>query len=210
MTEFFETASRFPAAVFGVMLVVVIVYWIIVFLGAFGIDVLDGGDGDGIGPAGVLASIGLGGVPVAVTMSLWIAFAWFATFVGTAVLGDADSGGIWVVLGVGILLGATVAAYIVTLVLVLPMRRLFPDVEPAARVDFVGSICVVRTSEVSQSYGQAEVRAADGSSAIIQVRQSGEDDIRAGTKALIVEYDEAEEIFWIMKYADADPQSLTP
>lgn len=204
MAEFFDTASRFPTAVFGVLLIVVILYWIVVFLGAFGIEALDG-DGD-VGPAGLIAGIGLGGVPVAVTLSLWIAFAWFATFAGTALLGDADSGGFWVVGGIGILLGATFAAYLITLILIFPLRRLFPDVEPAARSDFVGNICVIRTAGVDQSYGQAEVRAEDGSSAIIQVRQSGDDDLSAGAQALIVEYDDAGEFFWVIKYADAEQQ----
>lgn len=197
MADFAATALSFPVVLFSALLVVVIVYWLVVLLGLLGVDVFEGDDGE-FGPAGFMAGVGLGGVPVSVVLSLLIAFGWFAGFAGTVAL-DAlgATGPALVVGGAGVLVAAAAAAYPLTYALVLPLRRLFPDVAPASRTDFVGSHCTVRTSTVDGSYGQAEVTAADGSSAIIQVRQTGDETLTAGTTALIFDYDSDGEFFWI-------------
>jgi hypothetical protein len=183
-------------AVYSVMLAVVIAYWLVVLAGALGIDILDGDDSD-LGPAGVLASLGLGGVPVSVVLSLLIAFAWFGTFAGTALISVSAPGVVRVLAGAASFVGATVAAYFVTYLVVLPLRRMFPEVPAPSRLDFVGSTCVVRTSTVTRDHGQAEVTATDGSSAIIQVRQTGEEPLTEGSTALIFDYDSDGEFFWI-------------
>lgn len=204
MSDFVETALTLPAAVYSVLLAVVVVYWLVVLLGVLGIDFFDGGDGE-LGPAGLLASLGLGGVPVSVVVSLMIAFGWFGSFAGSVLFDALGAAGFARVIGsAGVLVAATVAAYGVTYLLVLPLRRLFPDVAPASRADFVGSYCIVRTSTVDGSFGQAEVTALDGSSAIIQVRQTGEEELRAGSTALIFDYDADGEFFWITA-ADRQP-----
>jgi hypothetical protein len=74
---------------------------------------------------------------------------------------------------------------------------------PAAaesRADFVGRTCVIRTGRVTGAFGQAEVHAEDGSSAIVQVRQAGTDDLHAGVVALLYEYDPAGEFFWVIPF----------
>jgi len=56
---------------------------------------------------------------------------------------------------------------------------------------------VVRTRHVGPDHGQAEVTAADGSSAVIQVRLAGEAHDATGWTALIYGYDADDEVFWI-------------
>ncbi len=79
-----------------------------------------------------------------------------------------------------------------------PLRRLFPTTPEASRHDFVGRECVIRTGRVAIDFGQAEVHAVDGSSAIVQVRQTGADTFAAGTRAVIYDYDSAGEFFWVV------------
>ena len=67
-----------------------------------------------------------------------------------------------------------------------------------SRTAFVGRTCVIRTGTVTDAFGQAEVHAADGSSAIVQVRQTGADTFTAGSTAVIYEYDRDGEFFWIV------------
>jgi hypothetical protein len=80
-----------------------------------------------------------------------------------------------------------------------------------SRRDFVGRMCVIRTSWVDEQFGQAEVRADDGSAANIQVRQmdrnrEAEKPLRVGSTALIFEYDADGEFFWVTPYdAALDP-----
>ena len=55
-------------------------------------------------------------------------------------------------------------------------------------------------------FGQAEVRPADGSSALVQVRQSGDDTLGSGSTGLLYAYDEPGEFFWVAPYDSAlDP-----
>ncbi|HXA58695.1 MAG TPA: hypothetical protein VNW94_05985 [Streptosporangiaceae bacterium] len=86
-------------------------------------------------------------------------------------------------------------------------RYLSPEKKVPRRRDFVGRMCVIRTGRVDERFGQAEVRAEDGSVALIEVRnQSATDHLKAGSSALIFEYDDDGRFFWVMPYdAALDP-----
>ena len=189
MGDFVGVVLGFPTALFTFLLVVVVGYWIVVLFGALDSDSLDG-DGDGTGFSGVLAGIGLGGVPVTVALSLLVAFAWFVSLAGATLVSG--------VLSLLVLVVALAVAWLLTRLVVLPLRRLFPAAEGDSRAAFVGRPCVIRTGTVSETFGQAEVTAADGSSAIVQVRQTGRDTFTAGTIAMIYEFDPEGEFFWVV------------
>ncbi|RAG81748.1 hypothetical protein DN069_31320 [Streptacidiphilus pinicola] len=135
-------------------------------------------------------------MPITVAVSLVVVLAWFTALVG----GVWAGGGRWFLLPVALLVG-----WAGTRLLAVPLRRLTPEPPPPpSRWDFVGLGCVIRTGRVGPDFGQAEVRAADGSSAVVQVRQSLDDaagpgaGLRAGTSALIYDYDADGEFFWVM------------
>ncbi|BCB79779.1 hypothetical protein GCM10022251_39900 [Phytohabitans flavus] len=194
MGEFVDAALAFPAVLFTFLLVVVVGYWILVLLGALDIEALDfGGDGDALG------GLGFAGVPVALTASLLIAIAWFVSLAGTVLVGGV------LLLAILALIVALAVAWFATRLLIRPLRRLFPTGPEASRSDFVGSVCVIRTGRVSQDFGQAEVTAKDGSSAIIQVRQTGADSFKSGTTALIYDYDADGEFFWVTPVPQPEP-----
>ena len=207
MRAFADAALGFPAVIFSFLLVVVILYWLLVLLGAAGLDVLDadadldggsGVDSEAGGIGGALAALRLGGVPVTVVLSLLITLAWFVSLVGTVLLDNAGLATAALAgAGTGVVLVALAAAWLGTSALVLPVRRMLASGRPASRQDFVGRICVIRTGHVSQDFGQAEVTADDGSSAIVQVRQAGNDHLGAGSRAVIYDYDATDEFFWV-------------
>ncbi|MEV6601405.1 hypothetical protein AB0M36_31820 [Actinoplanes sp. NPDC051346] len=185
MGGFFEAVLSFPTVVLTPLLIVVIGYWLVVIVG--GADP----EGDGGGESGgFLGFLGLGGVPASVVLSLLVVFAWFATLAGAQLLGAIPA--------VFVLAGAVAVAWVVARLSVLVIKRFLPaGIEPS-RADFVGLTCVVRTGRVTRTFGQAEVHAPDGSSAIVQVRQAGDDDLRAGTVALLYDVDPDGEFFWIV------------
>lgn len=202
MTGFLDATLAFPTALFSFLLLVVIGYWMVVLLSlvevdlldASGIDGVDGADGvagadGGIGSA--MTAVGLGGAPVTVVLTLLIALAWFLSLAGNAVTGGIP------IARVAVLPVALVGAWLGTRSAVVPLRRLLPDRPPPSRMDFVGRHCVVRTGTVGPDFGQAEVTADDGSTAIIQVRLSGHAVAEAGWIALIYDYDADREAFWI-------------
>ncbi|MFI6644259.1 hypothetical protein [Streptomyces sp. NPDC050504] len=188
--EFVDAALGFPAALFGGALVVVIGFWLLVLVG--------GAEADGEGPD----AWGLGGVPLSIGVSLYVATGWFAALAGTVLLHRLDLDG-WAgrAAGAGALLGALVVAGAATKLLVRPLKPLFPDEPEPSRADFVGLTCVIRTGRVDEGFGQAEVAARDGSTAIVQVRQAKDDvgsgELALGSAALLYAYDEEGEFFWV-------------
>ncbi|MFG2044008.1 hypothetical protein [Dactylosporangium sp. NPDC048998] len=197
MGEFLNAVLEFPTVLFTFLLVVVIVYWLIVLFGGADTDLLDAdpagvvdGGADG-GFGGFLGSVGLGGVPVTVGLSVLVLVAWFVSLAGSTVADGALA-------SVAVLVAALVVAWLATRLLVVPLRRLFPETSGDSRTAFVGRRCVIRTGTVTDTFGQAEVTAADGSSAIVQVRQTGTDTFTAGSTAVIYEYDRDGEFFWVV------------
>jgi len=189
MGEFVDAALSFPAVIFSVLLAVVVVYWLLVLLGTLDIEVGDidlGGD------------IGLGGVPVTITVSVLTVVSWFVSIVGGLVIVALDLGTVVsVVIGLGVLLVALIVGLFVARLAAVPLRKVYAEGHEASRNDFVGRECVIRTGRVTGDFGQAEVTALDGSSAIIQVRQTGEHALTNGNRALIFDYDIDGEYFWV-------------
>ncbi|MEU7046456.1 hypothetical protein AB0A77_36155 [Streptomyces varsoviensis] len=224
MHDFLAAALGFPAVVFSFALVVVVAYWLLVLVGGIDSDSHghhdlsdghgsggDGADGSGHGGlTGLVAAVGLGGVPITVVLSLLTAVAWFLALAGTVLLERIEAHGpTRTLLGAGVLAVAAVGSWAVTWLLVRPLRRLYPDERPPSRLDFVGRICVVRTGRVDSGFGQAEVAAEDGSTAIIQVR-TDEAGLTAGATALIFDYDAAGEFFRVGAFEAPFGTALDP
>ena len=75
-----------------------------------------------------------------------------------------------------------------------PLANLFPD-EPAPSLhDFVGLTCTIRTGRVDGDFGQAEVAARDGSTAVVQVRQNDGARLELGSTGLLYAYDDTGEL----------------
>ena len=198
MTDFLDATLAFPTALFSFLLVVAIGYWLVVLFSLVDVDFFDatGVDADGVaaadsGIASALTAAGLGGVPVTVVLTVLIALAWFFSLAGNAFVGGIPLARA-VVLPV-----ALGGAYLGTRSIVVPVRRLLPRRPAPSRMDFVGRLCVVRTGQVGPDFGQAEVTADDGSTAIIQVRMAAYSLVDAGWTALIYDYDAESETFWI-------------
>ena len=199
MGGFVEAVLGFPTVLFTPLLVVVIGYWLVVVAGGADPETEVDTDG-GHGPLGFL---GLGGVPVPVVVSLLVVLAWFGSLAGAELFGGISG---WIVLA-----GALVPAWVLTRLAVLGLARIWPSGPGASRADFLGLTCVIRTGTVTRTFGQAEVHAPDGSSAIVQVRQAGADDLRAGSRALLFDVDPDGEFFWVVPADIAlrpDPSTL--
>ncbi|MFE9744619.1 hypothetical protein ACFYOT_06920 [Saccharothrix saharensis] len=189
MGEFFAASLGFPVAVLSVLLVVVVAYWLLVAFGAADADWVE---------------LDIGGVPATLGLSLLIAVSWFACLAGVELLGPTTTPA-----RLGVLGGSLAVGLVLTRLAMPPLKRLFPDDPPASRLDFVGRPCVIRTGRVTRTFGQAEVTAADGSSAVVQVRQPGEDPLTAGTTALIFDYDVDGEFFWVASLDFGHDPTLT-
>ncbi|MEU0162078.1 hypothetical protein ABZ154_25390 [Streptomyces sp. NPDC006261] len=209
MNEFVDAALAFPTIIFGAALVVVVCFWLLVLAGAADQHSFDSDLDSG--------TVGLGGVPVTVSVSLLVVVAWFGSLSGTVLLHQVPVGGATrAVLAVAVLAGSLFLAWGTVRLLTHLFRRYFPAEPPPSREDFVGRVCTIRTGSVSAGFGQAEVAAADGSTAIVQVRQApraaplaelhAEEPLAFGSTGLLYAYDEEGEFFWVSPYdAALDP-----
>ncbi|MFH8616619.1 hypothetical protein ACH4E8_16275 [Streptomyces sp. NPDC017979] len=194
MDAFVAAAVGFPTLFLTAALVVVIGFWLLVLAGAL--------EHDGFDVDIDAHALHLGGEPVAVSGSLLIAVAWFLSLTSGVLLFDADEGGTDAVLPLGFAaLGwSLVGAWALVRLLVRPLAKLFPDEPGPSRQDFIGLTCTIRTGRVDGDFGQAEVTARDGSTALVQVRQTDAYALVSGSTGLLYAYDEAGEFFWVAPY----------
>lgn len=193
MRTLFEAATGFPTYLFTVALVVVMGFWLLVAVGA-----ADSGSFDGDVDADAL---GWGGVPVAVAFSLVTGFAWCGSLCATVLLDPvASSGPVRALTALAVLIAAPLLAWSVTRVLVRRLHRLFPDEPGPSPHDLVGLTCTIRTVRVDEGVGRAEVMTGDGSTVLVQVRQSGTDDLTSGSTGLLRAYEQAGDFFWASRF----------
>ncbi|MFF2716270.1 hypothetical protein [Streptomyces sp. NPDC058011] len=209
MDEFLNAALGFPAVIFGTALVVVVCFWLLVLAGAADQHSFDADLDSG--------AVGFGGVPVTVSVSLLVVIGWFGSLTGTVLVHRLPAtGATRAVLAVAVLAGSLFLAWGTVRLLAHLFRRYFPAEPPPSRRDFVGRVCTIRTGSVSAAFGQAEVAAADGSTAIVQVRQAprvahlaelhAEERLVSGSTGLLYAYDDEGEFFWVSPYdAALDP-----
>ncbi|MFI5808546.1 hypothetical protein [Streptomyces sp. NPDC051561] len=193
MTEFLHAAASFPTVLFTAALVVVVGFWLLVLVGGADHDSFEGDVNTDV--------LGLGGVPVSVSGSLMIALTWFLCLSGSVLAARTGLTGTGrAALGTALLVVAVVLSWAGTRLAVGPLAKLFPDEPGPSRHDFVGLTCTIRTGRVDAGFGQAEVAARDGSTAVVQVRQYGAEALALGSTGLLYAYDEDGEFFWVSPY----------
>lgn len=211
MTELLDAILVFPTVIFTILLGVAAAYWLFVMLGAVDVDVLDGdfdagdaadldGDGDPDGFVGVLHAVGLGGVPLALVLSLLILASWVFCLVAMQVVGGRSG---WLAAGAAVL--SVGLAIPVTALAVRPLRRFFVTHPALQNKALVGKVCTVTTLNVTDRYGQAEVEDG-GAGLLIQVRYAGPSRLARGDKALIFDY--KDEVFHVAPVGEALQRSL--
>lgn len=205
MNELLEASLRFPTVVFTIGLGIALVYWLFVLLGALDIDLLgaaDGGDAaDGGADAdGLVAKLGLGAVPVTITVSLVLLVGW----VGSLLIMHYVSSAAWV--GAIVLPGMLVAGMLVTSVLVRPLAPVFRLREGKSNRDYVGHTCTISTGHVDDGFGQATVEDG-GTVLVIPVRCDRTGKLARGDKALIIDFDEARQAYLVEPTTDMLPPS---
>jgi hypothetical protein len=208
MSEFLDIALSFPPVVFSFGLVLVVLYWLAVVVGALDVDVVDVGPDPEIEAGGFWGEFGFGAVPFTVVLSLWITLGWIVTVLGTTWVRSADvfipaaaSGIAVLVAGLGVgMLGAKL--------LTRPLARLFDDAPATNHADLVGKVCIVRTGTVTLDSGQAEVIDEEGAVILINVRRSahepaGIDDslFARHSKVVVFDYDQVDQVFLVVPVA---------
>jgi len=202
MAEFLDTFFSFPAVLLSFLLVLVLLYWSMVILGVFDVDLLDVGDLDMDASsgtmAGMMAGTGLGGVPVTVSLSLLVVWSWILVMIATSLVRPLLPGtALQIIAGLLILLLALPLALLVTNRCVRPLRALFREHEAPRKHGAVGKLCRISSLTVDERHGQAHLEDG-GAGLILAVRCLEPNNLVRGSLALIVDYDRASDTFEVV------------
>ncbi|OIP44305.1 MAG: hypothetical protein AUK47_01090 [Deltaproteobacteria bacterium CG2_30_63_29] len=144
---------------------------------------------------GLLTALKLRSAPVTVVFSLIVLCGWVTSYVGTRVLQGSPALPTWLS-GLLILLVALLVGVVVTSIVIRPLAPIFRTHPAAKPTDLIGKTCIVRTGRVDAKFGQARFENG-GSSLIIDVRCEEANRLSAGKVALIIDFDEEREFYWV-------------
>ncbi len=200
MTEFLQECfltANLPATV---LLLLVLGYWLMVIVGVLGMDAfdldldldgefdVDGGlDGDVHGGpfSAFLEFMYLGDVPVVIVGSFFVVFMWIVTMVSNHYLNSDYSFLVmlmWIVPNIIISLLATKFA-------ISPFSKMFQNYDNLddTRENMIGQLGMVKTSHVTDKFGQLEIT-QDGPPLVINARTHPGTKLCKGDAARIVSY----------------------
>ncbi len=213
MDSLYNTLFSFPTGIMTLLLVLVLLYWGLVILGALDIEVfdfdVDAPEGSEAAGGGLFPVLGLTGVPVTVAISVLVLWAWLFTALGSEVLNTLVAEGVVrTLLAVLVLLLSVMVAVGVSALSVRPLQRFFNTPEARRRASLVGQICTVTTLRVDEAFGQAEFDDG-GAGLLVQVRAKEGNGLSKGSKALIVSRDKQVSAYWVRPYDDPAGTLLT-
>lgn len=197
LVESFWPANLF----FTVFLILMLIYWLMVILGALDFDFLDidfdsdvdadidvDADADmevtGGFLRGFLEFFYVGEVPVMILVSIFALSAWTISVLSTHYLNPSQS----VILLVPLVAGNLLVSSLVVKLVGVPMKKIFKSFEddPNAPRKVMGRICKIITTDVtSERMGQAEVP-GKGAPILLNVITEGDQVFHKGDEAIIV------------------------
>ena len=197
LREFLDLAFQWPIVPATVLVLFIVLYWLLVILGALDIDVLDldfdfDADADsvlGLGWVG-LRFLNLGEVPLMLWGSLF-GLSWW-TF--ALVFESPQTEWMPIVWAIARDIGVALVA---TKLLTQPLRGKFEHKEPNTPAEMIGRTCVITTSEVTPTFGHAECT-TEGAPLILTVRVR-EATLQKGDIAVIEEYDAEHSFYYVSR-----------
>ncbi len=218
MDPFYQNIASFPTAVFTFILALCVLYWLLAVIGIVDIDVfdidgleIDGTQADfGSGSeastanalAGVMLKFGLHGVPVTIIISFLSLFGWLISYYSVHFLAAMIPQGMFRYLfGLLILIGAFWVAVLISAMIIKLLRPLFQKVEQQTIKRVLGQVAVVRTSKVTNSFGEAILNDG-GADLILKVRASDDQTFARGDKVVLLEYLQADNVYRVISEQD--------
>ncbi len=206
MDPFYQNISSFPTAIYTFVLAICVLYWLFAVLGIVDIDMLDidgdidlGNESTSVNAmAGLMLKFGLSGVPVTIIVSFLSLFGWLISYYMVHYLSPIIPAGMLYYSFV--LLVPFIAfwlAVFLTAIIVVFLQPLFQKVEQQTIKRVLGKIAVVRTSKVTDSFGEA-VFDDGGAGLILKVRSSTGQTFIKGDNIILLEYLENKNIYKVI------------
>lgn len=229
MNELIQEALAWYNLPLTFLFLLVILYWGMVCLGIFDIESFDvdvetdldadiefDAEGDldadveadagaaegGSFLVGFMRFLNVGDVPLMIVLSVLITSTWMFSMALNHYLNTTAR----FFIGLAIIGGGFFVSLFITKVLTLPVKLLLTNLNKTydEHVPVVGRVCKVKTGEVTESYGQAEIT-TKGASLLINVRSAaGSEPLARGDQALIVSHDKDTAWYEIRKISDQE------
>ncbi|MCU7837053.1 MAG: DUF1449 domain-containing protein [gamma proteobacterium symbiont of Taylorina sp.] len=216
MDPFYQNISSFPTAVFTLILIVCLLYWLVAILGFVDIDFLDMDIGahdhtdidmqhdltsvDVL--AGLLLRFGLYGIPITIIISFIALFGWFfCYYIVHYLFGFIPDGLLHFLAGFPVLFIAFYIAILITAQLIKPLRPLFKKAEQETLKKILGQTVIVRTSRVDKEFGEA-IFEDGGAGLVLKVRSSGDETFKKGDVIVLLEYIEENNTYRVISEQD--------
>ncbi|MAZ66915.1 MAG: hypothetical protein CMF25_07375 [Kangiellaceae bacterium] len=207
MDAFLVNISSFPTIIYTILVGSLIVYWILLIMGIFDFDFLEvdidmdaDADVDEMGKMmGFLATCGLTGVPIMIVATLLIIIGWLVSYYASLYgMFWVPDGVLRYAAGCGVIVVSFGVSIIVTATLIRPMRPFFRRLNASpSNKSMVGMPCIIRTTEVTDTKGEATC-SYNGASMLIKVRAATELPLKRGDNAVIVEYDPSKSLYFVV------------
>ena len=198
MVQFLEGCFSWPSLPATLLLLLVCGYWLLVIVGTLGMDSLDI-DLDFDVDASVLQLgfvplrwLNLGSVPTMLWVSVFAFVAWLASrLINSPVPHEVFD---WVSDGRAMIRDFGIAIFL-TKCITQPLRGKFDIVEPNTATDLIGKACVVSTSEVNDTFGEA-LYSTEAAPLRLTVRTT-DGSLSKGDEATIVSFDAERNVYII-------------
>ncbi|NCF84763.1 MAG: DUF1449 family protein [Verrucomicrobiaceae bacterium] len=197
MSELLQESLRFYNFPITVCFVLVVLFWTITVFGIVDSDALEPNldldadvdvdtqvHGGSIG-LGLLRFFNLGEVPLMILLSVLITLVW----AGAVALNYYFNPGQSFLIAGGWLFANGVVSLLLTKFLTVPLKPLMRKLKEGEKHrPVIGRACVIKTSEVTETFGQAEAEDDSGNPLLLHVRVSqGQKSLAKGDRALVVD-----------------------
>lgn len=190
MSAFVAAVLSFPTVVFTVLLSFFVLYALATLLGAAELEWLDGALGlDDVQDNALehaLDALGIAGIPITVFAGMGSLFAWAASYTADRFLPDT------ILIDSGIGLGSAVAGLLLGAISVRPLKPLFTDTPGRRRKELVGQVCTIRSLQVNDQSGTADV-----GDVVAEVRCFRDNQLTVGSTAIVYDYDSEQGIYHV-------------
>ncbi len=191
-----------------ILLGLVLTYWLMVIVGVLGMDTIDlqldgdfdidGGIDTNIDSSSMVGDffrfMHMGDVPVMIVVSFFVVSMWMVTIVGNHYFNPNFT---WLITGLLIPLNLIVSLA-ATKIVVMPFATMFKHENEIEldRMEMIGQIGLVKTSEITNKFGQIEVK-HDGPPVVVNARTIPEDRLVQGDAAKIISYDATNDTYLV-------------
>lgn len=183
---------RWELLPFSILFCLILVYWITVIAGFLDVEFMD------FDLDVEFDLLNLGSVPFSIWTTIFGLQAWLYAFSLNILFSGLPVLSISVVRFIALLIIVVPFTSFTTRFIVIPLKKLFHQ-KAVSKRDFEKKIIIVTSSQVTGEFGQGEI-VVDGTPQILDLRTRDKKPIVKGDKVYIYEYDESEDLFWVIRY----------